>query len=155
MRVEREYIATFIVAMVAILVIVGGYASFSGLAVQDDPLSIEMEKSTFKQSDVFDVDIVVNPVTFMSDETIMVYVDNEVIGAIAIKKYLDQTGQDYGTEIKNLGMNNEEIITLRDPLTVSLADLLSLEGLHPGTTHLLRVEFSRGDAVAEDVFKVE
>jgi hypothetical protein len=155
MRVEREYAATFIVAIIALLVIVGGYASFSGLAVYDEPLKIEIADNSFKQSDVFDVNVVVNPVTFMSDESIMVYVDNNAVGAIAIKQYLDDNGIEYGTEVKNLGQNNIEIMTLKDPLLVNLADHVSLEYLHPGTIHIIKVEFSRGDAVAENVFSIE
>jgi hypothetical protein len=153
--VEREYVATFIVAVVALLVIVGGYASFSGLAVYDEPIKIELAKTTFSQGDVFDADVVVNPVTFLADESIMVYIDNKVLGAIAIKKYLDDNGIEYGTEIKSLGQETTEIINLKDPLTVNLADFVSLEYMQPGTAHVLRVEFSRGDALAEALFRIE
>jgi hypothetical protein len=85
----------------------------------------------------------------------MVYVDNKAVGVVAIKRYLDDNDLDYGSEVKNLGQNNVEIINLKDPLTVNLADHISLEYLHPGTMHILKVEFSRGDAVAEEVFKIK
>jgi hypothetical protein len=38
---------------------------------------------------------------------------------------------------------------------VNLADFITLEGTLPGTTHVLKVEFSRGDASAEEVFSIE
>jgi hypothetical protein len=154
MRTEKEYLVTFIVTLVAVLVIVGGYASFSGLATYDAPISIGLAKDSFRQSDVFDADIVLRPVTFMADESLMVYVDNSAVGVVAIKKYLDDNKIEYGTEYQNAGQNNIEVLNLRDPLRVNLADFIKLEAMVPGTTHILRVEFSRGDAVAEEVFKI-
>jgi len=155
MRTEREYLVPVIVTMIAVLVIIGGYASFSGLAVYDAPLAISMAKDTFRQSDVFDVNVLVNPVTFMADESIMIYLDNNAVGAVAIKKYLDDNDIEYGSEFQNLGQNNIEVVNLRNPLQVNLADFITLEGMQPGTTHIIRAEFSRGDAVAEAVFRIE
>jgi hypothetical protein len=154
MRTEREYVVTFIVATIAILIIVGGYASFSGLASYDAPLRIEMAKKTFSRGDVFDTTVVLNPVTFMADETLMVYVDGQAVGVVAIKKYLDDNRIDYGRDIKSLGRNSAEILNLKDPLKVNLADYVTLEYLGTGG-HSLRVEFSRGDAMAEEVFGIE
>lgn len=155
MRAEREHYVTILVAVIAIVVIVGGFASFTGLSVQEEPIQIMMEKNTFKRGDVFDARVVLSPVTFLADESIMIYIDNKAVGAIALKKYLDDNNLEYGTEVKNLGQNNAEIITLMQPVTVSLADHMTLDRMHPGTTHILRVEFSRGDAVAEEVFGIE
>ncbi len=154
MRVEREHIATAVVATIAVLVIVGGFASFSGLSVYHQPLTLELHKTEFRQGDVFDVNVVVNPVTFLADETIMVYLDGNAVAAIALKRYLDDNGIDYGSEVKNLGQNNAEIINLQAPLTVNLADYVSMEPMYPGTVHLLTVEFSRGDASAEEAFRI-
>ena len=70
MRTQREHIVSLIVAVIAILVIVGGYAAFTGLSVYEEPLMILMAENSFRQSDVFDVSVVVNPVTFMADESI-------------------------------------------------------------------------------------
>ena len=154
MRTAREQYVTLIVAAIAVLVIIGGFASFTGLSAYDEPLRIEMEGDSFSQGDVFDADVVVNPVTFMADESLMIYVDGNAVGVVALKKYLDDNALDYGTEVKNLGQNNAEIITLSRPLSVSLADYISVAQMHPGTTHILRVEFSRGDAAAEEVFKI-
>ena len=155
MRVEREHFVTVIIAAIAILVVVGGYASFSGLVAYEAPLNIEMNKKTFKQSDVFDVNVLVTPVTLLADDSIMVSVDNKAIGVIAIKKYLDDNNADYGKEIKNMGQNNLEIINLKNPLTVNLADFVSLDYLGPDTMHVLKVEFSNGEGGIEEVFGVE
>jgi len=154
MFVEREQIVTLLVALTAIIVILGGYASFSGLAAYDSPVSIEMQKSTFKQSDVFDVNVVLNPVTFMSDESIMIYIDNEAVGAVAIKKYLDENMIEYGTETKSVGANSIEIMNLKYPIKINLADHISPEYLHPGTVHMITIEFSRGDSSAEGTFNI-
>ncbi|MFH1064643.1 MAG: hypothetical protein V1729_06175 [Candidatus Woesearchaeota archaeon] len=154
MEVEREHIATFVVATIAVLVIVGGFASFSGLSVYDQPLKLELQKTEFMQGDVFDANVVVNPVTFMADETIMVYIDGNAVAAIALKRYLDDNDIDYGSEVKNLGQNNVEIINLQGPLTVNLADYVSMEPMYPGTVHILSVEFSQGDAAAQESFRV-
>ncbi|MBU2561533.1 MAG: hypothetical protein KKD17_04490 [Nanoarchaeota archaeon] len=153
-RAEREYYVTFIVATIAVLVIVGGFASFTGLSVQDDAISIEMSKESFRPSDVFDVTITLSPVTFMADESIMIYIDGSAVGAVAIKKYLDSNGIDYGREVKDPGQNNIQVINLKDRLRVNLADYVQLEYMRPGTKHILRVEFSRGDAAAEEVFNI-
>lgn len=155
MRTEREHYVTIVVAIIAIVVIVGGFASFTGLSVQEEPIRISMEKNLFRQGEIFDVNVLLSPVTFFADESIVIYIDNKAVGAIALRKYLDDNGLEYGTEVKNLGQNNIEIITLMQPVSVSLADFITLDYMHPGTTHLLRVEFSRGDAVAEDVFRIE
>lgn len=155
MRTEREHYVTIIVTVIAMVVIVGGFASFSGLSVYEDPIRIELEKSVFKNGDVFDTSVVLNPVTFMADDSLMVYIDGKALGVVALKKYLDDNSIEYGSEIKNLGQNNAEILTLKNPLSINLADYVSLEFLHPGTTHVIKVEFSKGDAVAEEVFRVE
>lgn len=155
MRTEREHYVTMVVAVIALLVIFGGFASFTGLSVQEDSLMIEIAKSSFRNSDVFDAAILLSPVTFMADDSVMVYVDSEAIGVIALKKYLDDNELEYGTEVKNLGQNNMEIMTLKYPVKISLADFLDLEYMRSGTTHILRVEFSKGDAFAEEVFRVE
>jgi hypothetical protein len=153
MRTEREYAVTFIIATIAALVIIGGYASFSGLASYSEPLSIEMAEKTFARGDVFDVNVVLSPVTFMADESIVVYIDGQAVGVVAIKKYLDDNRIDYGRELKSLGQNNAEIINLKAPLKVNLADYVLLEYLGTGG-HSLRVEFSRGDAAAQEVFGI-
>ncbi len=155
MRTEREHYVTIVVAVIAVLVIVGGFASFTGLSVQEEPIRISMEKSSFRQGEVFDVNVLLSPVTFFADESIVIYLDNKAVGAIALRKYLDDNGLEYGTEVKNVGQNNIEIITLMQPVSVSLADFIPLDYMHPGTTHLLRVEFSRGDAAAEEAFRIE
>jgi len=154
LRVEREQYVTVIIAAIAVLVIVGGYASFSGLAVQSDPLVIMMQKDSFSQGEVFDAELVLNPVQFLADESIVVYVDSNPVGVIALKKYLDDNSIEYGSDIKNLGESNAEIITLKHNLRVHLSDYVSLERVPAGTSHTLRAEFSRGDAVAQDVFVV-
>jgi hypothetical protein len=155
MRGGRELIVPIVVTLIAVLVIVGGYASFSGLATYSTPLSIEMAKKAFKRGDVFDANILVNPVTLLADESIMIYVDNNAVGAVAIKRYLDDNRIEYGTEFQNLGQNSAEVMNLKNPLQVNLADFITLEGTLPGTTHVLKVEFSRGDASAEEVFSIE
>ena len=155
MRTQREHAVTLIIAAIAIIVIVGGYASFTGLAAYDAPLRLEMVKSSFNQGDVFDVNVIVNPVTFMSDESILLYIDNQAVGVVALRQYLDDNSISYGVDVKNLGQNNVEVINLKNPLSINLADHVSLEYMHPGTTHIMKVEFSRGDAVAEEVFGVE
>ena len=155
MRTQRENIVTLIVASIAILVIVGGYASFTGLAAYDAPIRLEMEKSSFSQGDVFDANVVLNPVTFMADESLILYIDKKAVGVIALKQYLDDNSISYGVDVKNLGQNNAEIVNLKDPLSINLADYVSLEYMHPGTMHTVRVEFSRGDAAAEGVFGIE
>jgi hypothetical protein len=154
MRTEREYVVTFIITTIAILIIVGGYASFSGLAAYDAPLRIENAKGTFARGDVFDVNIVLNPVTFMADESIVIYIDGQAVGVVAIKKYLDDNGIEYGRELKDIGQSNTEVLNLMDPLAVNLADYVPLEYVQQGT-HTIRAEFSRGDAMAETVFAVE
>jgi hypothetical protein len=155
MRAQREHAVTLIIAAIAIIVIVGGYASFTGLAAYDAPLRLDMEKSSFSKGDVFDVNVIVNPVTFMSDESILLYIDNQAMGVVALRQYLDDNGISYGVDVKNLGQNNVEVLNLKDPLSINLADYVSLEYMHPGTTHIMKVEFSRGDAVAEEVFGIE
>jgi hypothetical protein len=155
MRVEREHVATAVIAVIAVLVIVGGFASFSGLSVHEETLKIEMAKAVFRQSDVFDANVVVSPVTFMADESMMVYVDGRAVGVVALKQYLDDNGIDYGSEYKNLGQNNVEIVTLKNLLTIHLAEHVNLEHLRPGMTHSLRVEFSKGDAYADGSFVME
>ncbi|MBW2966895.1 hypothetical protein KY362_00255 [Candidatus Woesearchaeota archaeon] len=155
MAIEREHLIALFLCAVAILVIVGGYASFSGLATAAQPLQIEMVQKTFSKSDVFDVNVIVNPVTLLADESLMIYLDNEAVGVIALKQYLDTNGIEYGTEIKNLGQNSAEIINLKSSTRISLADHISTEFMYPGTTHILRVELSQGEAVAEDAFGVE
>lgn len=154
LRSERENYVTVIVSVIAILVIVGGYASFTGMAVEQDPLVIVMLDDEFRQSDVFDVDVVLNPVQFLADETVVVYLNNNPVGVIALKKYLDDNDIDYGTSVKNVGQNNVEVITLRNPLMINLADYVSLENFPADSSHVLRVEFSRGDAGAEEIFIV-
>ena len=155
MRTEREQYVTLIVTVIAMVVIVGGFASFSGLSVYEDPIRIESAKSSFRNSDVFDISVVLNPVTFMADDSLVVYVDGKALGVVALKNYLNDNGIEYGVEIKNLGQNNVEILTLKNPLSISMADYVSLEFLHPGMTHVIKVEFSKGDAFAEEVFRVE
>lgn len=155
MRAHREHFVTLIVAAIAVLVIVGGYASFTGLAAYDAPVRLDMVKRSFGQGDVFDVNVIVSPMTFMSDESILLYIDNKAVGVVALKQYLDDSGISYGVDVKNLGQNNVEIVNLKDPLSINLADYVSLEYMHPGTTHILKAEFSRGDALAEEVFGVE
>ncbi len=155
LRVEREHYVTVIVAVIALLVIFGGYASFSGLSVHEDPLVISMSSETFAQGDVFDVNVVVSPVQFLADESIMVYVDGNPVGVIVLKKYLDSNDIEYGSDVKNLGQNNAEIITLKNRVAVNLADYVSLENVPSGTAHTLLVEFSRGDATAQKGFWVK
>lgn len=154
-RAEREYYVTFIVATIAVLFIVGGFASFTGLSVQDEAISIAMAKESFRPSDVFDVTLILNPVTFMADESIIIYIDSNAVGAVAIKKYLDDNGIEYGREVKDAGQNSIQVINLRDRLMINLADHVQLEYMRPGTKHILRAEFSRGDAAADAVFNVE
>lgn len=152
---EKEYVVTIFISIIAILIITGGYASFSGLAVREDTLEVEMHKTVFKRSDVFDVTVKIKPVMFMAEESIMVYLDDKAIAVIALKKYLDDNGLDYGVDVKNLGENNQEIITLREPLLVNLAEYVSVEYMQPGTMHRVTVELSVGEARAEGLFSVE
>ncbi|MFC1741583.1 hypothetical protein ACFL3V_03540 [Nanoarchaeota archaeon] len=154
MLVEREHVVTVFMAVIVMLIILGGYASFSGLSVYQETLVIEMAKDSFSQGDVFDVTVVLNPVTLMSDDSLMIYVDGNAIGVVAIKKYLDENGIAYGSEFKNSGQNNIEIITMRDRLLVNLADHVSLEHMSPGSAHALMVELSKGEASAEGIFSV-
>ena len=42
MRTAREQYVTLIVAAIAVLVIIGGFASFTGLSAYDEPLRIEI-----------------------------------------------------------------------------------------------------------------
>jgi hypothetical protein len=154
MRAEKEFIVPFIVTVIAILVIVGGYASFSGLATYDTPISVEMGKAAFQQGEVFDVNAIVSPMTLLADETLMVYVDGNLAGVVALKKYLDDNRIDYGLEYKNLGQNNVQIMNMQSSLRINLADLVSLESLARGE-HILSVELSRGDARAEATFNIE
>ena len=154
MRLEKEFLVPFVIALIAILIIAGGYASFSGLATYEQPISIEMNKAAFLQSNVFDVNVVVSPMTFLADESIMAYVDGNLAGVVALKKYLDENMIDYGLEYKNLGQNNVQIMNLQSSLKINLADLVSLESLSAGT-HTVSVEFSRGDAKAESSFNVQ
>jgi hypothetical protein len=152
---EKEYVVTIFIAIIAVLIITGGYASFSGLAVREDTLTVEMHKTMFKKSDVFDVTVKIKPVMFLAEESLMIYLDDKAVAVVALKKYLDDAGLDYGVDVKNLGENNQEIITLKDPVLVNLADHVSLEYMQPGTMHRVTVEFSMGDASAEGVFSVE
>ncbi len=154
MLVEREHIVTIIVAVIALLAIVGGYASFSGLSVYEQPVQLELTKSSFAQSDIFDANILLNPVTFLHDESIMIYFDNEPIGVVAIKKYLDDNRIEYGTEYQNLGTNNIQIMNLEHQLKISLADYITLESVQTGS-HTVRVELSKGDASADAIFSVK
>ena len=153
-RGHKEQIASLVVAIIAVLVIVGGYASFSGLASYDPPLKLEMAKKSFLAGDVFDANLVVSPVTLMSDESIIIYLDNIAVGAIAVKRYLNDNGIDFGTQNENAGRNNIDIINLKHKLSINLADYVNLDSVLPGGTHKIRAEFSRGNAVAEEVFFV-
>ena len=150
MIVPREHVVTITIAVIAVLFIIGGYASMSGLSTYEAPLRIEMTRATYSQGDVFDANVNVGAVTMMSDESVMVYVDGVLSGAIVLKQYFDDNRVDYGTDYRS----NIEIMSTLDPIMINLADHVSLETLKPGP-HIVRVEFSRSDAVAESEFKVK
>jgi hypothetical protein len=154
MAQQRENLVTLFVAAVAILVIIGGYASFSGLASYESPLKIELSKESYSQSDVFDANVLLTPVTLFSDETIMIYIDGRAIGVIAIKKYLDDNRIEYGTETKDAGKTTVEIINMKSRLKVNLADYVTLDSLGL-EEHTVRVEFSKGEAFSEKSFRIE
>jgi len=154
METKGEFVVTVLIAIIALLVIVGGFASFSGLATYAPPITVEMAKQQFRQGDVFDVTTTVNPTTLLAEESMTIYVDGNLAGVVAIKKYLNDNKIDYGSEFKNVGANNIEVITLQNRLIINLADLVSPESLSVGD-HILRVELSGGDASAETAFKIE
>jgi len=154
METKGEFVVTVLISIIALLVIVGGFASFSGLATYAPPITIETAKQQFRQGDVFDVTTTINPTTLLADESMTVYVDGNLAGVVAIKKYLDDNKIDYGSEIKNLGENNIKVINMQNKLTINLADLVSPESISIGE-HILRVELSGGDASAETAFKIE
>ncbi|NQU79439.1 hypothetical protein HQ545_06755 [Candidatus Woesearchaeota archaeon] len=149
MKVEREHIATVIIATAAVLIIVGGFASFSGLAVHAEPLTIEMYKTEFRQGEPLQAVLIISPVTFLSDESIVLYIDNNPVGAIPLKKYIDDKEIEYGLEIKNAGNNNIELINLKNPLSIQLDEFIPSP---MAGNHIIRAEFSRGDALAEKGF---
>ena len=152
--IPREQVVTLTIAAIAIIFIVGGFASMSGLSVYEEPLQIEMYATSFEKGDVFDVNIRVGTMTVLSDETMMIYIDGNPGGAVALKKYFDENRIEYGTEYKQLGTNSVEIMSTVQPIVINLADYIQLEMMSEGS-HSLRVEFSRGDAVAEVLFEVE
>ena len=125
----------------------------SGLSTYEDPLKIEMPGTSFSQGDIFDVNVDVGAMTVMADETIVIYVDARPSGAVLLKQYFDENRVDYGTEYKNLGQNSVEVISTVQPISINLADYVSLDSIAPGS-HTLRIEFSRGDAWAEEGFVV-
>lgn len=153
MRPQKEHIVTILLAIVAILVIIGGYASFSGLAVNTDPLMIDMSRDSFRQSDVFDVNIILNPITFISEETVVIYLDNSVIAALPLRQYVEDNSLSYTIETRELGSGSVTLLALNEPAIISLADVISLESLQK-KSHLLRVEFSVGDVSAAKTFGV-
>lgn len=140
-KVEREKTVTLIVSAIALIAIFGGFASFSGLSVHNPDIEINDAGN-----------LLINPVTFLAEESIVVYVDDEAVGVIALKKYLDDHGLEYGSEVRNSGQNNIEIITLRESLVVDISDMIG--GLETGT-YVLKAEFSLGDGVASGAFVVE
>jgi len=154
MQTKGEYLVSIFLAIIALLVIVGGYASFSGLATYNPPISIEMAKQAYLRSDVFDVNAAMSPATILADETMTVYMDNNLAGVVAIKKYLDENRIEYASEYRNAGENNIQVINLKDKLAINMADLIALDSLNAGQ-HTVRVELSIGDASAEQAFSVQ
>jgi hypothetical protein len=153
MMPQREYFVTILLAVVAVLVIVGGYASFNGLAVNTDPLLIDMPRDSFRQSDIFDVNIILNPITFISEETVVIYLDNSVIAAIPLRQYVEDNSLSYTVETRELGGSSVTLLTLNEPAIISLSEVVSLESLQK-KSHLIRVEFSVGDVTAAETFEV-
>jgi len=72
MLAQRETMVSLFIAAVAILVVIGGFASFSGLAAYSGTLSLDFSKSSFSGTDAFDVDLIIEPVTLMADESAVV-----------------------------------------------------------------------------------
>ena len=154
MHVMREHMVTVTIAVIAILFVVGGFASMSGLSTYDELISIDVVKDSFSRGDVFDVSVGIGLMTVMADETLMIYIDDAPAGAVILKKYFDENRVRYGVDVRTVGTNSIEVISTLEPMRVNLADYVLLDSMASGS-HLLKVEFSRGDAGAEAVFVVE
>ncbi len=154
MLVERETFVALFISLVAILVVVGGFASFTGLSVHEAPLVLNFHKASFSRGDVFDVSVDLSPATFLQDESLVIYVDEVPVSVVALQKYLDDNQIDYGLDFENAGKNNIKVMTLKNKLSVNLADFVSLDDLQPGS-HSLKVSLSQGDASADGNFILE
>ncbi len=153
MHVEREAIVSLFIALVAVIVIIGGFASFTGLAVHSEDLKIDFSRTDFESGAVFDAVLTIAPVTMLAEESVVIYVDESFGSVIAIKKYLDDNSIPYGLEYQNAGSNNIQMITLESPLKIPLADFVSLQGLEPGT-HSIKISLSEGDATVQKSFVI-
>jgi hypothetical protein len=150
MPLPRETYVTLTVCAIAILFILGGYASLTGLATYDSPVDIALAKAKFSKGDVFDATVTISLITLFSDETIMIYLDGTPAGAVMLRQYMDMNLFKYTAENREGG----EVLNMAHEVFLNLADYVSLESLAPGK-HTVQVALSKAQVGATEEFVVE
>lgn len=150
MLVEREAFVSLFIAAVAILTVVVGFAAFSGLSVYNEVMSLDFEKASFDQGDVFDVYVDLIPSSYLYDESLVVYVDDNLVSVISLKKFFDDNKITYGEDMKN----NVHIISIGSKARINLADFVPLDSLTSGH-HNLKVYLSQAEMSQTAAFSLD
>ena len=141
----NEKTAVLVICSVLALAIITGFVSFTGMAVYNIPLAFDMEKS-YSNSDVFDADLIINAKEVSDTETMVVYLDNNPVGIIPLKNYLDANSINYKEE--------EHILILKEKFNINLANHIDLNNLKTGN-HLIRARFSEIDVAVDAKLIIE
>jgi hypothetical protein len=150
MAVEREHVVALVISFVAILFIVGGFASFSGLATYSNTaLKIDVEKDGFKHSDVLDASVIISLDTVLYDETLTLSMDGSVVKSVSLFDYISANGLLFSVEEKE----GVKVLRLGEPVRVHLSEFINLESVASGK-HSLDAGLGKGDVKASAYFRV-
>lgn len=123
---EREHVVAIVISIIAVLFVVGGFASFSGLATYSNTaLTIHIEKERFASSDIFDAEIFVNSNTVLDDETVRLQLDGVSFQTINLLEYVSVRNLRHRVEERN-GIT---FLQLDEPVRIHLADYVNLDAV--------------------------
>ncbi|MBI4738562.1 hypothetical protein HY772_03220 [Candidatus Woesearchaeota archaeon] len=147
---DRENVVAVVISLIAILFIVGGFASFSGLATYShNALVLTTEKGTFSPSDVFDAEVVVNLDAVLADETLTLALDGSTFKVINLKEYAVLNNLRSSVEERN----GASVVHLDELVRVHLAQYVDLSQLSSGK-HSLVARLDRSGVEVQETFKI-
>lgn len=145
---ERENVVAVVISVIAVLFIVGGFASFSGLSTYSG-LSLNLERATFARGDIFGAEVVVALDSVLSDETLILKLDGIPFKTIDFQDYVTASGLRHSLEEKG-GLS---VLRLGEPVKIHLSDFVTVDSLANGG-HQIDASLSKGELTARGKFSV-
>ncbi|MBI5398882.1 hypothetical protein HZB03_05450 [Candidatus Woesearchaeota archaeon] len=149
MSMYRENVVAVVISLIAILFVIGGFASFSGLAAYNNVLMLASEKDVFAPSDVLGVEVVVNLDTVLADETLTLALDGSVFDVVNLKDYAASNNLRYSVAERN----GVSVVYLGEPVRVHLAQYVDLSQVSPGK-HSLAARLDRSNVEVQETFRI-